>query len=214
MDKFEYVKGDVKLIMINDMLVSFQRIRALRDIYCEELEANGKTRKIKVASKGDLGAYIVRGTLNQEDNAWAKPIVVNGKIKQECLIGPNCKISGNAIVEGCVLAYNVKVSDYAELFMLNIRPKKGASFSGNSSVRFANVLGDAFLKGNACIYQSDVIGSIHMNKNTFLYDCYVKSKQARLNMDGNKKYSHNAIKVRRNENGSVIYVTDRNGKSF
>ncbi len=199
--------------MMDDKLVAFQRIRALKDIYCDVIE-DGVKRKIKVASKGDLGAYIVRGALNQNDNAWAKPLMsADGKIVKDCYIGPRCRVSGNAIVEGSIILNDVVVRDYANVRFLKIKPLNNAVISENSSINLAEIQGNVNLKGNACIYQSDIFGGIEMDDDSLLYDCLLVA-QSTLKMTRNQRYCHNQIEMKENTNGSVIIVTERDGKNF
>lgn len=212
MDKFEYVKRDCKIEIIDGQAVLFQRIRALRNIFREVVEY-GEKKIYQVAKKGDLGAYIVKGALSQYDNAWAKPLFENGEIKKECFVGPDCKISENALVEGSLLLHDVTVEGSGEVTESEIRPNIEAIVSNNAVIdKDTHVFGDIFMDGDSRLSDSNVIGTLSMTDYSLIVDCDVFAQEESLQMNGKKRFWHSVVGVKKTESGSINIVSDREGK--
>lgn len=101
--KFHYDEEDKKFATLYGEKVELVRIVADRDIknpFCD-------------VKAGDLGGYIVRGTLCDEGESW---------IDENSIVGTNCFVGGNGFVSNSILVHDVRIGGEGAIVDSQINP--------------------------------------------------------------------------------------------
>ena len=160
--KYELVKDNVKISIINGRVLILYRIRALKDF--------------SDVKKGDLGGFVEKEeNLGQYGNCW---LYSDAKVYDDAEVHGNACVSGNACVFGTAqVSGNVQVSD-------NARVSGNASVSGNAIIADNAIICEhAKVYCNAKIYGNTIVcgyASISTNADIESSDKYYVSK---LHMD-------------------------------
>lgn len=155
--KFHYDEKDKKFATLDEEKIELVRIVADRDIknpHCE----------IKA---GDLGGYVVRGTLCDEGESW---------IDEKSVVGPHCFVGGNGYVSQSVLAHDVRVGGEGAIVDSLINPTRMTTVHAGGKIIKSKIKGNCFLSGEARVDTCDIKkGDLSMTDDAKLLFCVVKA---------------------------------------
>lgn len=155
--KFHYDEEDKKFATLCGEKVELVRIVADRDIknpFCD-------------VRAGDLGGYIVRGTLCDEGESW---------IDENSIVGTNCFVGGNGFVSNSILVHDVRIGGEGAIVDSQINPSIMTTVHGCGKIVKSKIKGNCFLSGEARVDTCDIKGGdLTMTDDTNLFFCVVKA---------------------------------------
>lgn len=155
--KFHYDEEDKKFATLCGEKVELVRIVADRDIknpFCD-------------VKAGDLGGYIVRGTLCDEGESW---------VDQNSTVGSNCFVGGNGLVSNSILVHDVLVGGEGAIVDSQINPTRMTTVHAGGKIVKSKIKGNCFLSGEARIDTCDIKGGdLTMTDDAKLVFCVVKA---------------------------------------
>ena len=144
-EKFYYNKYDFKTLDIQGKKTKVYRIIS---------KINFSTCTGKVVVEGQVGGYCALETLSDKGNCWVDNMSV---------VGPDCKISGNAQVERSLIACDCQLDGKAVVLNSKLMPTSKIMLKDNSAIKNSEIRGrlqmkdlseisDTKFSGNAELY--------------------------------------------------------------
>ncbi|MBE7075948.1 MAG: hypothetical protein E7375_02655 [Clostridiales bacterium] len=184
MEKYSYDQSDFKEIERGGMIYRLCRIVALRDIHNPRL----------FVKAGEKGGYVFPDGLSQEGESW---------VDQGSVIGPQCEVAGNALVQQSYLGRNVVVKDNAVVTKSTLEfAPRGIEISGRGRVVSSYLQGNIRVSGEAAVVRSKMFGNINVFGIANVYDCNVESNST-LEIANREYYVGKTILAQGNEHRGV-----------